>query len=59
MTRFCYIFICFLSEFAKPGELNKCLKGIESENYIMTMLIEENDNKTLRLIIEHKENENN
>jgi proliferating cell nuclear antigen PCNA len=47
-------FSCWLS----ITELNKCIKDIESEGYKLTMLVEKNDNKSMKLIVEHKEKEN-
>jgi Proliferating cell nuclear antigen, C-terminal domain len=38
-------------------ELNKCLKDIEITNYELNMKVKGNDNNTLHLIINHKENE--
>lgn len=47
-------FSCWLS----ITELNKCIKDIETEDYKLTMLVEKSDNKSMKLIVEHKEKDN-
>src|SRR5437762_1855018 len=53
----CYVrnseFSCLIS----VTELNKCLKGIDTDGYIMALVVEEDDDKVLKITVEKIEDE--